>query len=236
MIKKISFLLLTFVILSCSNDENQTSKDQADLKKSLEILEKKIRNHEFIFENQQRGSVDVATDYNDFDYVGENYLVFLDEFKQFVKTIHPSEGEINQYMEEKLAAFPELNINIDPEIFQLIGQSAGSSLNGAISGNTNYTFVEIMKIYEDFTHANISKSTEGYNELMVVFSFYKWLGFDYIDDQYEAKGMACSHRDCWDCCMWRSFRDYNWTETIAFIASPGASAAIQGISCAEDCW
>jgi len=27
MIKKISFLLLTFVILSCSNDENQTSKD-----------------------------------------------------------------------------------------------------------------------------------------------------------------------------------------------------------------
>ena len=41
MIKKIYLLLLTFGILSCSNDENQTNTNQTDLKNSLETLEKK---------------------------------------------------------------------------------------------------------------------------------------------------------------------------------------------------
>lgn len=238
MIKKIYLLLLTFGILSCSNDENQTNTNQTDLKNSLETLEKKIHNHEFSFETQKRGSVVVETEYNDYDYVGENYLIFLEEFKTFVKTTHPSENEINQYMDNKLADFPELNVNIEPQIFQLVSQSAGKSLNQAISGDVNYSFVEIMKIYEEFTLENVSKSSESYNQLMVVYSFYKWLGFKYIDDEYQNKGamMACGHRDCWDCCMWRAFRSYNWTETLAFFASAGTTTAIQGISCAEDCW
>lgn len=71
---------------------------------------------------------------------------------------------------------------------------------------------------------------------MFAFAFYKWLGFKFIDEEYQNNRGACGHRDCWDCCMWRAFREYNWTQTLLFIASGGWDAAAQGLACIEDCY
>ena len=164
--KKLIPLVVLFSLLSCTKETNETlfenEKASLELKTSLKKLENNTKNGEVLINNNFRNPVEVETSYNEFDILGQNYLTFLDELKIFVQDYQPSQSEINAFINDKLSLLSDFNVDNNNEIFELITESSGTSLNNSIDDISPYNFVETMKIYEDFVYHNVNNNTESY--------------------------------------------------------------------------
>ena len=150
--------------------------------------------------------------------------------------------EVEYFIENRLLDFESYNISetSDYDLMEAVLISLDNAKRNYDESMEGY----IIESYEIFVSENISENSSTYLDLMGILSLQKYIYYAFVeldsndsnDNRTTLSKWNCGHRDCWDCCMWRTYREYNWVDILKFALNPPADVAWNYASCAWDCW
>lgn len=228
--------------MSCDTESFNPNKELFDIKTSVNAFEEELNNK--ILANEYGGLNNKPISFvNPYDGKSSEYILFLDEIKEMIKQ-GAENTEVEVYIENKLVDFENYEISKSSD-FELM-EEVLNSLDIAKRKHDESLEGFIIESYEIFVSENISENSSTYHDLMGILSLQKYIfkAFFELDDNNKSNKNTtykwnCGHRDCWDCCMWRTYREYNWVDIAQMVLTPVGPAgdvAWTGASCAWDCW
>lgn len=153
--------------------------------------------------------------------------------------------EVEYFIENRLLDFESYNISetSDYDLMEAVLISLDNAKRNYDESMEGY----IIESYEIFVSENISENSSTYLDLMGILSLQKYIYYAFVeldsndsnDNRTTLSKWNCGHRDCWDCCMWRTYREYNWVDIAQMVLTPigpAGDVAWRGTSCAWDCW
>lgn len=154
-------------------------------------------------------------------------------------------NEVESFIENRLVDFESYNIS-ETSDFDLMEEVLSSLENTKRNYDENMERY-IIESYEVFVSEKISENSSTYHDLMRILSLQKHIYNAFVeldsnnsnDNRTTTSKWKCGHRDCWDCCMWRTYKEYNWVDIVEMALTPFGPAgdvAWRSASCAWDCW
>lgn len=237
--RRLVIILTLLIFMSCDTESFNPNKELFETEISVNAFEKELNNKILAYEYGGLNNKSISF-VNPYDGKSSEYILFLDEIKKMIKQ-GAKNTEVEVYIENKLVDFENYEISKNSD-FELM-EKVLSSLDIAKRKHDESLEWFIIESYEIFVSENISENLSTYHDLMGILSLQKYIfkAFFELDDNNKSNKNTTynwnrGHRDCWDCCMWRTYREYNWVDVAKFALNPPGDVAWTGASCAWDCW